>query len=87
MADSTFFAQILTPEGTLFEGDVTSVKVPGTNGTFQLLTRHAAILSSLEPGEVEVKQASTLQKFSISGGFVEMSQNRLTLIAESVQGE
>ena len=87
MADSTFFAQILTPEGTLFEGDVNSVKVPGTNGAFQLLTRHAAILSSLEPGEVEVKQATSLQKFSISGGFIEMSQNRLTLIAESVQGQ
>lgn len=87
MADSTFFAQILTPEGTLFEGEVSSVKVPGTNGTFQLLTRHAAILSSLEPGQVEVRQATTRQTFSISGGFVEMSQNRLTLIAESVQGE
>ena len=84
MADSTFHAQILTPEGTLFEGDVNSVKVPGTNGTFQLLTRHASILSSLEPGDVEVRQTSATQKFSISGGFVEMNQNRLTLIAESV---
>jgi F-type H+-transporting ATPase subunit epsilon len=85
MADQTFHAQILTPEGALFEGVVTGVVLPGSQGRFEVLSRHAPILSTLESGSVVVKiDASTRQTFHITGGFVEVNSNRLTLLAESV---
>lgn len=48
---------ILTPEKEIFKGTITSVKVPGTLGQFQVLTNHAPIVSSLEEGKVEIVTA------------------------------
>jgi F-type H+-transporting ATPase subunit epsilon len=84
MADKTFHAQILTPEGALFEGDALGVKVPGTNGKFEMLVNHAPIISLLTPGNVVVRQGGGDEiTYQISGGFVEMNNNRMTLLAES----
>jgi F-type H+-transporting ATPase subunit epsilon len=84
MADKTFQAQILTPEGALFEGAVEGVKVPGTQGNFEMLVNHAPIISLLSPGNVVVKQPAGEEiTYQISGGFVEMNNNRMTLLAES----
>ncbi len=46
---------VLTPDKHVFEGEIVSVKVPGTLGSFQVLENHAALVSSLKEGEVEVK--------------------------------
>tara|TARA_R100001244_G_C5136066_1_gene126891 strand:+ start:26 stop:193 length:168 start_codon:yes stop_codon:yes gene_type:complete len=54
---STFIAQILTPEGSLFEGDVTGVKMPGTEGSFEVKANHAPIVSTLEEGDVLVRKS------------------------------
>lgn len=81
---STFIAQILTPEGSLFEGDVTGVKMPGTEGSFEVKANHAPIVSTLEEGEVLVRKAEGDANYKISGGFVEVADNKLTLLAESV---
>ncbi|MEP0004615.1 MAG: ATP synthase F1 subunit epsilon [Balneola sp.] len=81
---STFIAQILTPEGSLFEGDVTGVKMPGTQGSFEVKANHAPIVSTLEEGEVLVRKSEGETNYKISGGFVEVAENKLTLLAESV---
>jgi len=81
---STFIAQILTPEGSLFEGDVTGVKMPGTQGSFEVKANHAPIVSTLEEGDVLVRKAEGETNYKISGGFVEVAENKLTLLAESV---
>lgn len=81
---STFIAQILTPEGSLFEGDVTGVKMPGTQGSFEVKANHAPIVSTLEEGEVLVRKSEGETNYMISGGFVEVAENKLTLLAESV---
>ncbi|MBR9918893.1 ATP synthase F1 subunit epsilon [bacterium] len=81
---STFIAQILTPEGSLFEGDVTGVKMPGTEGSFEVKANHAPIVSTLEEGEVLVRKSEGETNYKISGGFVEVAENKLTLLAESV---
>ena len=47
--------EIVTPEGTLFEGDVVSVKVPGVSGEFQILENHAPIATSIVEGWVAVE--------------------------------
>ncbi len=82
---STFNAQILTPNGSLFEGEVSGVKLPGTQGSFEVKANHAAIVSTLEKGNVLVRKSDGDQIFKISGGFVEVNNNKLTLLAESVE--
>lgn len=48
---------VLTPDKKVFEGNIVSVKVPGTHGEFQVLQNHAPIVSSLEKGKVEIVTA------------------------------
>ena len=79
-----FQAQILTPNGSLFEGEVTGVQMPGILGSFEVKANHAPIVSALEKGKVLVRKSEGDISYSISGGFVEVAQNKLTLIAESV---
>jgi len=54
---------VLTPDKELFKGAATSVKVPGTDGQFQILKNHAAIVSSLGMGEIEVVTAGGEHSF------------------------
>lgn len=84
---STFNAKILTPEGAVFEGDVTGVRMPGSLGSFEIKYNHAPIVSTLKAGVVAVRTDTGEQLFTISGGMVEMASNDLTLLAESVTSE
>lgn len=81
--EKTFKAQVLTPEGSRFSGDVISVSVPGASGSFQMLHNHAPIISSLDVGRVNIQKAdNTTLTYAVSGGFVEMNDNEVTLLAE-----
>ena len=60
---STFNAQILTPNGSLFEGEVTGVKLPGTQGSFEVKANHAPIVSTLEKGNVIQKAGGNIGFF------------------------
>ena len=83
---NTYQAQLLTPEGSQFEGEVVSVRVPGSNGDFQMLRNHAPIVSSLTIGKISIKQEGENElTFAVSGGFVEMSDNQLTILAEKAE--
>ena len=84
---STFKAQILSPNGSLFEGDVSGVQMPGVMGSFEVKANHAPIVSTLEKGIVLVRTAETNNYYNISSGFVEVAKNELTLIAEFVEKE
>lgn len=81
--EKTFKAQVLTPEGSRFSGDVVSVSVPGASGSFQMLYNHAPIISALDVGRVDIQKAdNTTLTYAVSGGFVEMNDNQVTLLAE-----
>lgn len=81
-----FHAQILTPNGKLFEGEVRGVQVPGVEGSFEMRVDHASIISILDIGPVRIlTDKSDIQYFAVSGGFVEMHNNRLTLLAEAAE--
>ncbi|NGP86924.1 F0F1 ATP synthase subunit epsilon [Fodinibius halophilus] len=83
---TSFKAQILTPEGSLFDEEVTGVRVPGEMGSFEIKTLHANIISSLEVGEILVRKATgEEQQFAVTGGFVEVVDNKLTLLAEAAE--
>ncbi len=77
---------ILSPDKEIFSGAVKSVQVPGEDGGFQILENHAAIVSSLVKGAVNVvKTNGEKMTFSINGGFVEMLNNEVSLLVSGVQ--
>lgn len=83
---NSFEAQILTPEGSSFDDQVTGVQVPGTMGRFEVKTLHAPIISTLEIGRIVVRKANGDEVvFAVSGGFVEVHDNKLTLLAEAAE--
>lgn len=77
--------EIITPDKKLFEGEATAASFPGSNGAFQVLNNHAAIISSLEKGELKVKtDAGNEESFVIDGGVVEVLDNKIVVLAEGV---
>ena len=74
---------ILTPEKLLYEGEIRSVKLPGTNGEFEILNNHAPIISTLSKGEICVTNTNNdKQKFNINGGVIEMQNNKIIVLAD-----
>lgn len=78
------YLEIITPDKKVFSGEVISVAVPGAGGQFQMLNNHAPIISSLVNGTVKVKTSAGNEQFEVKGGVVEMLDNKITLLAESV---
>ena len=72
---------IITPEQTVFKGEVHSVTVPGKKGTFEILKNHAAILSSLQTGVITYL-AKKKEQVEIARGFIKMQNNEITICAE-----
>jgi F-type H+-transporting ATPase subunit epsilon len=86
MADKTFHVEIVTPRSQVFSGEATLVTLPGVVGPFQVLYNHAPILTQLEIGDIRIVGPDQQERhFATSGGFVEMSNNRLTVIAETIE--
>lgn len=76
---------ILTPEKELFDGEVTSVKVPGIAGQFEILRNHAPIVAALGEGDIRVINAQgEKQVYSIKKGFVEVLRNEVSLLVQMV---
>lgn len=76
--------EILTPEKKLFSGDVYGVQMPGISGSFEVLDKHAPLVSALKAGKVKVlrdKQHHTTV-YDIQGGFVEVLNNKVTVLVE-----
>ncbi len=76
---------ILTPEKELFDGEVTSVKVPGIAGQFEILRNHAPIVAALGEGDIRVINAQGEKKvYTIKKGFVEVLRNEVSLLVQMV---
>ena len=70
--------KIVSPERIEFTGEVESVKVPGTQGNFEILTDHAPIISSLQKGVVEYDG----KQLEVQGGFVAVQKNEVSICVE-----
>lgn len=66
------------------DGEVTSVTVPGTAGSFEVLVNHAPVVSSLDEGNVIIRTGKSEEIIRITGGVVEVIQNQVTVLAEGV---
>ena len=76
---------VLTPDATIFEGEITSVKVPGTGGSFEILANHAPIVSALTEGGVVLRKTDgTVLNFKVSSGFIEVQNNNVSLLVQGV---
>lgn len=78
--------EILTPEKKLYSGDVYGVQLPGITGLFEILEKHAPLVSALGKGNVKIlKDKSNFENFSIESGFVEVLNNKVTVLVEGAQ--
>ena len=84
MADLHF--ELVTPEKLVRSEDVYMVVVPGTEGEFGAMAGHAPTMTTLKGGEIKVykTQGSAPESIAVSGGFAEVSDKGLTILAESV---
>ena len=73
---------IVSPEGTLVEQAVSAVTLPGTLGPFEVLKNHAALISSLENGEIVYVSEGAEQRLPIASGFVEVRDNQVDVCVE-----
>ena len=76
---------IITPEKKIYTGEVKLVQVPGSKGSFEILNNHAPIISTLENGEIKIIDLQDRKiYFDISGGVIEVNQNKIIILAEVV---
>ncbi len=77
--------ELITPDKTVYSGEVRSVRMPGSKGSFQVLRDHAPLISTLEEGLVIIAEEQGAEvRFQITGGVVEVKGNRIILLADSV---
>jgi F-type H+-transporting ATPase subunit epsilon len=75
--------EILTPEKKLFSDEVYGVQLPGVSGSFEVLDKHAPLVSALKSGRIKVLNDKTHSTFyDIRSGFVEVIANRVTVLVE-----
>ncbi|MGP1465791.1 ATP synthase F1 subunit epsilon [Prevotella koreensis] len=74
--------KIVSPEKVEYDGDIESVKVPGTAGEFEILINHAPIISSLERGTVTYIGSEGSKSIDIEGGFVSVKKNVVNICIE-----
>jgi F-type H+-transporting ATPase subunit epsilon len=78
--------EILTPEKKIFSGDVYGVILPGIGGSFEVLDKHAPMVSALKAGTVKILTNKTAsQIYTIQSGFAEVINNKTTVLIEGAE--
>ena len=85
MADKTLKLEVITPEQVALRDESTSVVVPGVDGELGIWPNHAPLLAGLKPGVVTYKTASGTEKLVVSGGFIEISNNVISILAPAAE--
>jgi F-type H+-transporting ATPase subunit epsilon len=79
---ASFHFDLVSPEKLAFSGEVNQVDVPGVEGDFGVLAGHAPVVAAVRPGILTITTGDTHQKMIVLGGLAEMSDNRLTVLAD-----
>ena len=78
--------EILTPEKKLYSGEVYGIQLPGITGLFEVLDQHAPLVSALGKGKMKVLvDKTTFVNYEITGGFVEVINNKATVLIEGAK--
>jgi F-type H+-transporting ATPase subunit epsilon len=79
---ATFHFDLVSPEKLAFSGEVDQVDIPGAEGDFGVLAGHAPVVAAMRPGILVVRTGTSQQKIIVLGGLAEVSDNRLTVLAD-----
>ena len=82
---NTLHVEIVTAERELYNGEANLVSAPGTEGRMGILPRHAALLTTLAPGELRIELNGADEPLFVSGGFLEVSNNSVTVLADTAE--
>ena len=77
--------EVVTPTRLVVSEEVDLCTVPGTEGVFGVMANHAPILATIAIGEMHYESDGGQEKMAVSGGFVEVSDNRMTVLAEAAE--
>ncbi|MGF6846190.1 F-type H+-transporting ATPase subunit epsilon [Chitinophaga sp. W3I9] len=81
--DHNMLLEVLTPERKIYAGEVYGVQLPGIDGSFEILDKHAPLIAALGNGKMKVlKDKAHAEFYTISGGFVEVLRNKATVLVE-----
>ncbi|MCX7878243.1 MAG: ATP synthase F1 subunit epsilon [Ignavibacteria bacterium] len=85
MTEGLIDLEIVTPGKVIFKGKVRSFTAPGSEGSFQILPRHAPFISTIIPGVVKlIPEEGNPRKFATAGGTVEVHSNKIIMLAEEI---
>jgi F-type H+-transporting ATPase subunit epsilon len=77
--------EIVTGERLVYSDDVDSVVAPGVDGEMGILPHHAALMTMLQPGELRVKKEGQDMIMAVSGGFMEVLPDKVTILADTAE--
>jgi F-type H+-transporting ATPase subunit epsilon len=73
---------LVSPERELFHGEVDQVVVPGSEGEFGVLPKHAPVMSTIRPGALRILDDGGERRIFVNGGFADVTPDGLTVLAE-----
>tara|TARA_B110000261_G_scaffold131437_1_gene147570 strand:+ start:35 stop:445 length:411 start_codon:yes stop_codon:yes gene_type:complete len=76
--------EVVSPERLIMSKSVDMVSVSGTEGDFGVLPGHTALVSSIRPGLLQIEVDKEVEKFFISGGFIEVMEDKISILATAV---
>ncbi|MFL5626551.1 MAG: F0F1 ATP synthase subunit epsilon [Ktedonobacteraceae bacterium] len=82
---NTLHVEVVTAERELYNGEADIVSAPGSEGRLGILPSHAALLTTIAPGELTIKLAGAEEPLFVSGGFLEVSNNTVTVLADTAE--
>jgi F-type H+-transporting ATPase subunit epsilon len=82
---NTMHVDVVTAERKLYSGEADAVQAPGSEGQLGILPRHAALLTTLAPGALSIRLSGAEEAIFISGGFLEVSNNTVTVLADAAE--
>ncbi len=84
-AHTTMHVEVVTAERELYSGEADVVIAPGSEGELGILPRHAALLTTLKVGQLLIRLGGAEEPLFVSGGFLEVSNNSVTVLAETAE--
>jgi F-type H+-transporting ATPase subunit epsilon len=81
----TMRLEIVTAEREVYSDDVESVNAPGVEGELGILPHHAPLMTSLQPGELMIRKDGRDEFLTVSGGFLEVMGNTVTILADACE--
>ncbi len=82
---NTMHVEVVTAERELYSGEADQVSAPGSEGILGILPNHAALLALLKPGALRITLSGQEEALFVSGGFIEVASNRVTVLADTAE--